>query len=64
MTGLMVSRHWQLKIRDIIPQRFFGKLELAIESVSIVVVKMIKLRIFFEFLTDMLGFWKNIVPND
>ena len=54
MTSLIVSRHCQLKIRDIIPQRFFGKLELAIESVSIVVVKMIKLRIFFEFLCQML----------
>ena len=63
MTCLKVSRHCQLKIRNIIPQRFFGKLELAIESVSIV-VKIIKLRIFFKFLTDMLGFWKNIVPND
>lgn len=63
MTCLKVSRHCQLKIRNIIPQRFFRKLELAIESVSIV-VKIIKLRIFFRVFDGYVRFWKNVVPND
>ena len=59
MIGLAVSRHRQLNIRDIIPHRFFGRLELAVEPVSIAIVKIMKLRKNFNFV----GFWKNVVPN-